>query len=315
MALGPPLFLQALTGDTAISYTAQDFRSAISTLAPNAGTVRENDLKVGPRAAGANMSVDVADGKAVVQGTSIAQQGTYIVPSTAVENVPLATADATNPRIDAIVAQVYDRQADGGTRYGWQPIAVTGTPASSPVAPATPANALLLAHVRVGAGVTSVTATNITDRRVMSGTGGVPKWDFSGTGATPQAIPNNTVVPYEPVNRFETVGVGFHSTQAKVQIRTPGRYSVHFGVRLSSSTNPGSRYSGLVLYRADGTTRLREIAQETSHSGPVPVTAAGTMFIRAGEILVADIFQLTGQQLSVSDSALTANFTGAWIGP
>jgi hypothetical protein len=35
MALLPVTFLQALTGDTAISYTAQDFRRAVSALTPN----------------------------------------------------------------------------------------------------------------------------------------------------------------------------------------------------------------------------------------------------------------------------------------
>ncbi len=315
MALLMPLYLQALTGDPTITYSAQQDRLAISTLAPNAGTYRENDLRAGPRAAGANMSVDVAAGRAIVQGTSVADQGTYIVQSTAIENVPLATADATNPRIDLIVAQVYDRQADGGTRYGWQPLAVTGTPATSPAAPAVPNNALVLAVVRVNAGVTSVVAGDIGDRRVLSGTGDVPKWDFSGTGTTPQSIPNNTNVVYAPVTRFQTVGVNFHATEARVQIRTPGRYSVHFGVRLSASTNPGTRYSGMVLYESNGTTRLREVAQETSHAGAIPVTAAGTFHIRAGEILVASMFHLTGQTLSVDDFNRTANFTGAWIGP
>jgi hypothetical protein len=315
VALLNPLFLQAVTGDPEITYSAQDYRSVISTLAPNAGTVRENDLKVGPRAAGANMSVDVAAGKAIVQGTSVANQGTYIVQSTAVENVPLATADATNPRYDRIVAKVYDKQADGGSRYAWQPIAVTGTPSSSPSPPSTPANALHLATVYVPAGAVSITAADIIDRRVLSGTGDVPKWDFSGTPGTPQAIPNDTVVTYQPATRFQTVGVGSDPTLAKVIIRTPGRYSVHFGARFSPSTNSGTRYTGMVLYEANGTTRLREIAQETVAAGPVPVTAAGTVYIRAGEILVASMYQLTGQQLVVHDAPLTANFTGVWVGP
>ncbi len=314
MALLMPLYLQALTGDTAISYTAQDFRRAVAALTPNEGTVDQNDLTVGPRAAGANMSVDVAAGRALVPGTSIANQGTYVVQSTAVENVPIATADATNPRIDLIVARVFDRQADGGTRYGWQPVAVAGTPASSPVPPPTPNSSLVLAHVRVPAGATSIVASNISDRRILSGTGDVPKWDFSGTGSTPQAIANSTTTTYEPLTRFQTIGVGFHSTKAIVQIRTPGRYSVHFGIRLAGSTNPGNRFSGMILYQSNGTTRLREIANESTNAAAIPVTASGTLYIRAGEILVADIFQSTGQTLSVFDSPLTANFTGVWVG-
>ncbi len=315
MALLSPLYLQALTGDPAISYTGQDFRRAVAALTPNEGTVDQNDLVVSPRAAGANMSVDVAAGRALVPGTSIANQGTYVLQSTAVENVPIATANSTNPRIDLIVAQVYDRQADGGTRYGWQPIAVAGTPASSPVPPATPNSSLVLAQVRVAAGVTSIVAADIRDRRVLSGTGDVPKWDFSGTGSTPQSVAHNTITTYVPNVRFQTVGVNFHSTEARVQIRTPGRYSVHFGARLTASTGSGSRYSGIVLFATDGTTRLREIANESPSAAPIPVTGSGTVYIRAGEILVARMFQSTGQTLSVDDSGQTVNFTGVWVGP
>jgi hypothetical protein len=316
MALLPPLYLEAVPGDTKINYTAQDWRSMISTLAPNAGTVRENDLKVGPRAAGANMSVDVAAGKAIVQGTSIAQQGTYIVQSTAVENVPLASADATNPRIDLIVAQVYDKQADGGTRYAWQPLAVTGTPASSPVAPAVPANALVLAEVRVNAGVASVSASNITDRRVLSGTGDVPKWDISGTTSPAQVIPNKVYEHYVAATTFQRVGISATGMRAgEFQCVTPGRYAVHFGVRLAGTAGVINRVTSIALFRADGTTLLRRLAQTGSFAGNLPVTAAGTIYMRAGERIAAQIYQDSGGNLSVDDSQLEANFTGVWVGP
>jgi hypothetical protein len=43
--------------------------------------------------------------------------------------------------------------------------AVTGTPASSPVAPAAPANSITLAYVAVAANATSIVNANITDQR------------------------------------------------------------------------------------------------------------------------------------------------------
>jgi hypothetical protein len=314
MALLNPLFLQAVTGDPAITYAAQDYRSVISTLAPFAGTVRENDLKAGPRAAGANMSVDVAAGKAIVAGTSVANQGTYIVQSTAVENVPLATADATNPRIDLIVAQVYDKQADGGTRYAWQPIPVTGTPASSPVAPAVPPNALLLAEVRVNAGVASVSASNITDRRILSGTGDVPKWDFSGTPSTAQTVATGQSVKYAPATTFQIVGMGTTATVGEVVCRTPGRYAVHFGIMLATSTNSGPR-AAVIELRNSGGTLLRRVANTFESAQRLPNSAAGTIYMRAGERMTANIFQSTGQTLAVEDLFFDANFTGVWVGP
>jgi len=50
----------------------------------------------------------------------------------------------------------------------------TGTPASSPVAPTLPANSLLLAQVSVGAGVSTISSGNISDKRVWTvATGGI----------------------------------------------------------------------------------------------------------------------------------------------
>jgi hypothetical protein len=320
MALLPPLYLEAVPGDPKINYTAQNWRSMISTLAPNAGTVRENDLKVGPRAAGANMSVDVAAGKAIVQGSSVANQGTYIVQSTDVENVPLATADATNPRIDLIVAQVYDKQADGGTRYAWQPLAVTGTPeaatATSPKPPPVPPNSLVLAEVRVNAGVASVSASNITDRRVLSGTGDVPKWDISGTPATPQSIPNKVYEHYVPATTFQRVGMSTTGMRAgEFQCVTPGRYVIDFCVRLAGTTGAINRVVSVALYQANGTTLLRRKTQTGNFAGNLPVTVGGTVYMRAGERIAAQIYQDSGGNLSVDDSQLEANFTGVWVGP
>lgn len=324
MTLYMPTYIGAVTGDPAINYTAQDDRNLIGAVVPNQGTVLSGDLQVGPRAAGANLSVDVAAGRAFIQGGSIARQGTYLVPSDATVNVGIQAPDATNPRVDGVFAQVYDKQADGGTRYGWQPIAVAGTPAASPVAPATPVSSLLLATVYVPANATSIVANgtnaaggtgSITDQRVLSGRGEVPKWDFSGTQATAQAITSGAAAAsYTPFIYFQTIGVIADGTRARVRILTPGRYNVHLGLRLGPSTNVGERTSLITLYTADGATVLREIAQGTRSPDPTPVTASGTLYCRRGEILDATIFQATGQTISIDDSHKTTNFTGVWVG-
>jgi hypothetical protein len=65
---------------------------------------------------------------------------------------------------------------------------VAGTPASSPVAPATPANSISLATVAVAAGATALTTANITDTRVLVTTNIPEVGDISavvaGTGLT-----------------------------------------------------------------------------------------------------------------------------------
>jgi hypothetical protein len=63
---------------------------------------------------------------------------------------------------------------------------VAGTPAGSPVAPATPANSISLATVAVAAGATALTTANITDTRVLVTTNIPESGDISavvaGTG-------------------------------------------------------------------------------------------------------------------------------------
>ncbi len=313
MSLLPPLFLQAVTGDPAISYTAQDMRLMLSALAPHPGTVLVGDLQVAQRAAGANMSVDVAAGRAVVAGTSIADQGSYIVRSTATENRTIATADPTNPRIDLVVAQVFDKQADGGTQYAWTPRVVTGTPATSPVAPALPANALRLALVRVNAGATSIGTANIFDRRVLSGLGDVPQWDYSGTAD--QSIPHATDTVYAPTNLFRRVGLATTATVGELVCITPGRYNVHFGAQFSAGGAAGQRNVSVRHYASDGTTLIRAIYNSYPSNDLVSLAAGGNLLLSAGDRIRATIYQASGGALTITDLGKSTLFTGVWLGP
>ncbi len=131
-----------------------------------------NGLAVSQRGAGANMSVDVATGRALYQitNTNLTPNKTYKVyhESDAIVNVPISTADPTNPRIDIIVMKC-DVSQNPDSAAGNIPsiTVVTGTPAGSPSAPATPANSLKLAQIAVAAGATSITNANITDSRAF----------------------------------------------------------------------------------------------------------------------------------------------------
>jgi hypothetical protein len=85
--------------------------------------------------------------------------------STAVETVTLdpAPPSGTN-RIDLVVCTA--RSADwGGANEDFVFAKVNGAQASSPVAPAVPAQSVALAQVYVAGGSAAVTAANITDRR------------------------------------------------------------------------------------------------------------------------------------------------------
>lgn len=120
------------------------------------------------------MNIKVASGFAIVPSSSSNINAGYQIGTMASVGLTVATADATNPRVDLVVIGVND--TGDSTGAGFIEI-VTGTPAASPVAPSLPANSLSLGTIKVAANSTSVASTNITDTRVYtSAAGGVIPW-------------------------------------------------------------------------------------------------------------------------------------------
>jgi hypothetical protein len=76
--------------------------------------------------AGAGLSVDVSSGTAWVKGDAITDQGLYRIrndatkASSAFEAGGIPTAHASNPRIDQIIARVYDHDADASGFRKWR---------------------------------------------------------------------------------------------------------------------------------------------------------------------------------------------------
>lgn len=185
--------------DASISHDAEQFRRMIASFAGDgSGVMLAADMAVTQRAAGANMSVDVAGGRAIVAGSEATYQGSYWVENRGVRNVTISAADGTNPRLDLIVARVRD-DAYSGASNDWDLIAVTGTPAASPAAPTAPANSTTLARVAVAALATTVVNANITDLRTFyryksyysAVTSYVTTTSFASTGAAVTLPPGN----------------------------------------------------------------------------------------------------------------------------
>lgn len=137
-------------------------------------------LAVSQRGAGANMSVDVAIGDAII----VRSDNTYGHPSwnDAVYNQVVAAADGSNPRRDIIVMYIdYNQAPSTGIANNTNGVvkitSVAGTAAGSPV---DPSNATIqsavgsgnpwikLARVRVAAGATSISNSVIDDLRLMA---------------------------------------------------------------------------------------------------------------------------------------------------
>jgi len=122
--------------------------------------------------AGTGLAVDVDPGRALVRG--------HFYVSTATEALSLATADATNDRLDTVVLRL-DPTANSIVLA-----VVTGTPAGSPVAPTltqTDAGTYELAIADVLVPANSGVPTTITDRRAETAAK-AGEWPTAGRPAT-----------------------------------------------------------------------------------------------------------------------------------
>ena len=158
----PPLWMQNAV------YPAGVDRVLIEALFPAAAVQGDNELKVAPRALGANMSVDVGPGRAVIAGTDAPGQGNYLCRSHDIENLAIGAAPGAGlARIDTVVARVYDDALIGGAVHAWALEVIEGVAAAAPAAPGLPPSCLPLANVAVASGLAAVVAAQITDRRAV----------------------------------------------------------------------------------------------------------------------------------------------------
>lgn len=211
------------------------------------GTAIPGDLAV--TTAGSGLGVSIATGRAFVQGdASIAShltnaQGHYFAYVSPAQSVTMATADATNPRIDQIVLRVYDSDVDGSGQIKWAVEKVTGTPTAGATlanlngAAALPSTAMRLAYVLVPAAFAGpfVNATHILDQRNLA----LPRQAciMTATGLTPTA---GTLTQLA----LGTVGLDNNrmadTTNNRINIRVAGIYAIHGYTATSAAGTAGA---------------------------------------------------------------------------
>lgn len=148
------------------SHPAENDRLTTQGIFRTSGVLSLADLTVTQSTVPA-MSVSAASGWGVILGTYQALMGTYQFTNDAATTLTIATADPTNPRIDLICVTVSDAYYTGASNQVAFNV-VTGTPAGSPVAPATPTNSIVLAQVAVAALATTILNASITDVRTKA---------------------------------------------------------------------------------------------------------------------------------------------------
>jgi hypothetical protein len=159
-----PLWLQKTGADADITYTAILDRTVFDALYLAEGVLGQTSFLVSQRGAGANFSVDVAAGYAVILGDSVANQGKYLIRSVGVVNVTTPAAPGSGTRVHRVIARIRDKVA-AGANYDWtlELLEDTGTGT-----PALPASAISLATVSITVAQASVTNTNITNLRPVA---------------------------------------------------------------------------------------------------------------------------------------------------
>lgn len=169
-----------------------------------------------------NMTVAVASGTVTVADA---------VASVTGANVTITAADATNPRIDLVVANNVGALS-----------ATAGTAAASPCTPNIPANSVVLAEVYVPANITTIDSTRITDKRM-----GVPTapTGWAETYLRPSAAVFETAPRFAVTNAAFPMSVGILYLSA---IALPAGFTVGHIAFLTGSagvTGPNHWWFGL----------------------------------------------------------------------
>lgn len=285
---------------------------------PAAGSVvQTGDLAV---AAGGGMSVNVAAGAAHVKATGGVRRGMYHVVNDATTNVPIATANATNPRFDLVALRVRDTEHGHNASDGAL-VVIPGTAAPAPVEPTVPTDGhyLVLARVTVGAGVTSINSGNLVDRRTVSpslasvvthdhradGTQGAPTPSVRVRRAlSAQSLPNGFATISWDTTDHEIGGDLWAAGQpTRLVAPVAGVYRVSATASFAGSTGGLSR--GVQLLK-NGTLvpgSFRTIPN-ISNTGRIPAaTVTADLLLAAGDFITVQAYQDTGANLDSGPSA------------
>lgn len=203
-----PLFLQAASGDTPVQYDGYMMRLLVGAVWARTGTITNDAFTVAQRAAGANFSVDVSGGYAVLGLTDGTMPDKYLVYQSATINVPL-TGFVSAPaaaRTHKVFLAIYDKQrASAGTQYDGKIVITEDTGAGAP----NPTDAevvtyLQIATLAVAAGQTTIATANISNAVRHANLGGSHSSITIGAGlidasatisiASPKAIRSGTTV-------------------------------------------------------------------------------------------------------------------------
>lgn len=195
-------------------YPAQYDRLLMSNLVADEGVADPNSGSLLVTTGGANLDLSVAQGGGFVEGDDD-DRGMYSIYNDAPVTLTATAADPTNPRIDQVIARVYDSSyGEGADEWVLEMLDGTATAAASLTnlngATALPDNSIRLAYVLVPATFTGpfVNATHILDARVAYEDGTADRWHSIGATGEPafqNSWVNDTASGFQ-VTQYRKVG-------------------------------------------------------------------------------------------------------------
>lgn len=265
-AQNPPFVIQGASHSAALfrqTVAALLGRTQPGSLASTAGgVVNPTDMAVTQNGT-PNMSVNVAGGFAFIPQTQVANGGLYGGLNDATLNLAVSAANATNPRIDLVVAVVLDKAYSGATTK-WTPQVLTGTPTAGATltnksgAPALPAASIPLAYVLVPANATSIVTADIADVRTrVAKTPAGRQYQSVGQSLTSNVYAKITSL----ITDFTTGGVTASATGLTVTV--PGIYQIDAQVTYNNGAGGTNQFGGCHVYVNGSTARFATIFSGT----------------------------------------------------
>lgn len=321
----------ALTDGGAAANPAERIRQAMQASLSASGVVNAGDLQVSALGT-PNMSVNVAPGSIWIPGTqgstagegtnfgaqtaygtpafpsTFTSQGCYFDYNDAVVNLVIGPANATNPRIDLIVATVQDADYTAGPNQAILQV-IAGTPGGTPVPPtgSVPPNSVVLAQVLVGASVTSINAGNITDLRPYGALGATRPPLTSASVQAPQTIPGSGVFTQLGLDTVgaNTANQWYGLNDGVFTCTYPGWYEIN-AILVFAGNATGRR-----LARVDHNGIPGGAIQQTELSsvgtvGANLVLPTSYVFLNVGDTIDLLGYQNSGTALSVVGSMMTS---------
>lgn len=291
--LQPPAWLE-----NSDQHNAQEYRVLLASLSGSgAGVAGATHFKVTEAPGTPDMSVRVGAGGIFIPSTRSTTQGVYHAYNDAPITVVVPAADATNARIDLVVARIRDEAQDVSLSQNDAVVElIAGTPSATPDEPSIPyEDYLVLARVNVAASASAIVTGNIVDRRTASRAWSAPRGEIAYSERASNAGPVTSDTPIG--------GVGVTG----VVVPAGRRLKITTALMLQNSTSITATDIARVTIRRDATTvMLRDVLlrgaagnQVTAHVEARIQPAAGTYAFQtsvakltsgATEIIAASFF-------------------------